>query len=172
MMLMGLNNYTLGKERRLKRAQIMDVQSLLSVNLFIPDYQRPYKWSIKNIADLLVDTDNAINEGEKYSSFRYRVGTIILHFNEKTNSYDIVDGQQRCISFLLLRLYLEPDMPDCSLLNTSFSHPDSQVNIHANYQFIREWFAAKKEADKDRFLEALYAEGFDGAEKTSVGEKE
>lgn len=37
MMLMGLNNYTLGKERRLKRAQIMDVQSLLSVNLFIPD---------------------------------------------------------------------------------------------------------------------------------------
>lgn len=138
MMLMGLNNYILGKERRLKRAQIMDVQSLLSVNLSIPDYQRPYKWSIKNIADLLVDTDNAINEGEKYSSFRYRVGTIILHFNEKKNSYDIVDGQPRCISFLLLRLYLEPDMPDCSLLNTSFSHSDSQGNIQANYQFIRD----------------------------------
>ena len=140
---------------RIAPAQIMDVQSLLSENLSIPDYQRPYKWSIKNITDLLVDTDNAINEGEKYSSFRYRVGTIILHYNEKSNSYDIVDGQQRCISFLLLKLYLEPDMSDCSLLNTSFSHPDSQANIHANYQFIRDWFAAKKDTDKKRFLGAF-----------------
>ena len=140
---------------RIAPAQIMDVQSLLSENLSIPDYQRPYKWSIKNITDLLVDTDNAINEGEKYSSFRYRVGTIILHYNEKLNSYDIVDGQQRCISFLLLKLYLEPDMSDCSLLNTSFSHPDSQANIHANYQFIRDWFAAKKDTDKKRFLGAF-----------------
>ena len=106
----------------------MSVESLLSVNLSIPDYQRPYKWSIKNITDLLVDTENAINEGEKYSSFRYRVGTIILHYNEKTSSFDIVDGQQRCISFLLLKLYLKPDMSDCSLLNTNFSHPDMTFN--------------------------------------------
>ena len=133
----------------------MSVESLLSVNLSIPDYQRPYKWSIKNITDLLVDTENAINEGEKYSSFRYRVGTIILHYNEKTSSFDIVDGQQRCISFLLLKLYLKPDMSDCSLLNTNFSHPDSQSNIHANYLFIRDWFAAKKDTDKERFLDAF-----------------
>ena len=155
MIRMKSSKNTTNKKSRLKRAQIMSVESLLSVNLSIPDYQRPYKWSIKNITDLLVDTENAINEGKKYSAFRYRIGTIILHFNEKTNSYDIVDGQQRCISFLLLKLYLKPDMSDCSLLNTNFSHPDSQSNIHANYLFIRDWFAAKKDADRERFLEAF-----------------
>ncbi len=141
--------------KKLKQAQIINVDKLLSLKLSIPDYQRPYKWSIKNIADLLVDTENAINEGEKYSSFRYRVGTIILHFNEKTESYDIVDGQQRCISFLLLKLYLKPDISDCNLLNISFSHPESQSNIHANYLFIRDWFATKNETDKARFLDAF-----------------
>lgn len=155
MIRMESSKNTLNKKSGLKRAQIMSVESLLSVNLSIPDYQRPYKWSIKNITDLLVDTENAINEGEKYSAFRYRVGTIILHFNKKTNSFDIVDGQQRCISFLLLKLFLKPNMSDCSLLNTNFSHPDSQSNIHANYLFIRDWFAAKKDADKERFLEAF-----------------
>ena len=74
---------------------------------------------------------------------------------KNTYDYDIVDGQQRCISFLLLRLYLKPNMPDSSLLSTNFSHPESQKNIHANYQFIRDWFAAKREADKDSFLDAF-----------------
>lgn len=158
MICMESNENILSKKSELERAQIMSVEDLLSVNnLSIPDYQRPYKWSIKNITDLLVDTENAINEWEKYSSFRYRVGTIILHYNDKTNSFDIVDGQQRCISFLLLKLYLKPDMSesDCSLLNISFSHPDSQSNIHANYLFIRDWFAAKKDTDKKRFLDAI-----------------
>ena len=70
MICMELSKNTLNKKSGLKRAQIMSVESLLSINLSIPDYQRPYKWSIKNITDLLVDTENAINEGENYSSFR------------------------------------------------------------------------------------------------------
>ncbi len=137
-----------------KRAQIMSVEDLLSIDLSIPDYQRPYKWNIKNITDLLVDIEKAINEKEKHSSFRYRIGTIILHFNKKTRTYDIVDGQQRCISLLILKLYLLPNMSDCKLLNTNFSNPDSQNNIHDNYQFIRDWFAAKNIIYKKQFLDA------------------
>ena len=139
---------------KLSRAQIINVEDLLSVNLSIPGYQRPYKWGIKNISDLLVDIENAIEEGDKHSSFRYRIGTIILHYNDKTESYDIVDGQQRCISLLLIKLYLKPDLAECSLLNTKFSNPDSQKNIHSNYQFIRDWFASTREQDKERFLMA------------------
>ena len=152
---MEVSKHILNRGSGLEQAQIMSVESLLSVNLSIPDYQRPYKWNIKNITDLLTDVENAINEGEKYNAFRYRVGTIILHFNTKTNSFDIVDGQQRCITFLLLKLFLKPDMSDCSLLNTNYTHPDSQSNIHANYLFIRDWFAVKKDSDKERFLEAF-----------------
>ena len=67
------------------------------MNLDIPEYQRPYKWSIQNVQDLLTDITNAIEDAEKYrSKFKYRIGTIILH--EKENGcFDIVDGQQRII---------------------------------------------------------------------------
>lgn len=157
-MYLGLNKNTPSKEKELKRAQIMDIESLLSIMLSIPDYQRPYKWGIKNIADLLVDIDAAIRDGVKYSSFRYRVGTIILHYNEK--SYDIVDGQQRCISFLLLRLYLErsylgTDNFDCNLMHTCFSHPVSQENIHTNYRFIEDWFTVREDTEKKQLLDAF-----------------
>ena len=36
-----------------KKAQIIPVQELLSEKLVIPKYQRPYKWTKKNIDDLL-----------------------------------------------------------------------------------------------------------------------
>lgn len=137
------------------RAEIVSVKDLLSMNLSIPNYQRPYKWGLKNIADLLVDIEHVIAEKERYGSFKYRVGTIILHNNEEKDSYDIIDGQQRCISFLLLSLFLEPGMLDCSLLDMDFLNPYSQENIHENYQFIRDWFVAKKDEEKKAYLNAL-----------------
>ena len=74
-------------------AEIKSVDSLLQMDLDIPDYQRPYKWTIQNIEDLLSDITNAISDAERYrQGFKYRVGTIILHKNED-DIFDVVDGQ-------------------------------------------------------------------------------
>lgn len=35
--------------------QIWSIEKLLGMNLIIPDYQRPYKWTNKNITDLILD---------------------------------------------------------------------------------------------------------------------
>ena len=44
-------------------------------NLAIPDYQRPHKWTKRNIEELLTDISKAIEEGQKYGeSYRYRIG--------------------------------------------------------------------------------------------------
>ena len=87
-------------------AEIKSINELLSMELDIPDYQRPYKWSIQNIEDLLSDIANAIADSEKYrAGFKYRIGTIIVHKNDN-GLYDIVDGQQRVISLTLLKQYL------------------------------------------------------------------
>ena len=43
-------------------AEIKSVNELLNMKLDIPNYQRPYKWDIQNIDDLLSDITNAINE--------------------------------------------------------------------------------------------------------------
>lgn len=130
------------------------ITELLRMELDIPDYQRPYKWSIQNIEDLLSDISNAISDSEKYGAgFKYRIGTIIVHKNEN-GRYDIVDGQQRIISLILLQLYLEPDFM-CSILTKDFTNKITQSNIHANYMFIREWFSLKSEDTKQSFLSAL-----------------
>ena len=47
-------------------AEIKSINELLKMDLDIPDYQRPYKWSIQNIEDLLTDITNAIADSERY----------------------------------------------------------------------------------------------------------
>jgi uncharacterized protein with ParB-like and HNH nuclease domain len=95
------------------KPKVSSINKLLGMQLVVPDYQRPYKWTHKNITDLILDTQKSIEESRKYTNFKYRVGTVILHKNNK-NEYEIVDGQQRILSFLLLKLYLEPEFK-CNL---------------------------------------------------------
>ena len=81
--------------------QIWSIDKLLKTNLVIPNYQRPYKWTDKNIIELLLDIQKSIEESRKYTNFKYRIGTVILFRNEN-GEYEVVDGQQRILSFLLL----------------------------------------------------------------------
>ena len=60
-------------------AEIKSIDELLEMKLDVPDYQRPYKWGIRNIDDLLSDITNAISDAERYrDGFKYRIGTIII----------------------------------------------------------------------------------------------
>ncbi len=74
-----------------KITQNEDDKPIENINLEIPNYQRPYKWSAKNVIQLLDDILNAKNENKE----TYRVGTLILHYDRKKSLYNIVDGQQR-----------------------------------------------------------------------------
>ncbi len=123
-------------------ADVINVDKLLNMDLCIPPYQRPYKWSIQNVQELLNDITSAISEAEKYAEgFKYRIGTIILNENDN-GFFEVVDGQQRIISLLLIKKYLDPEFK-CSILDTEFDNKITQANIHNNYGFIREWFSLK-----------------------------
>lgn len=135
-------------------AEIKSINELLMMEIHIPDYQRPYKWSIQNIEDLLGDISTAINEAELYRTpFKYRIGTIILHEN-RHGIFDVVDGQQRIISLLLIKQCLEPGFK-CPVSRKKFSSKITQTNIHDNYMFIREWFSLKSDHDKRDFIRAF-----------------
>ena len=135
-------------------AEIMSINELLNLNLDIPDYQRPYKWTIQNITDLLGDITNSIADAERYrNGFKYRIGTIIIHNNEKSIA-DVVDGQQRIISLTLLKQCVEPGFQS-SILKKDFTNKVSQTNIHNNYNFIREWFSLKNEETRKSFVKAF-----------------
>ena len=128
----------------MSKAEIRSVEELLGWELRIPPYQRPYKWTKKNITDLLLDIETSIREAKKYEDFKYRVGTVILHkkIEEGKLTYDIVDGQQRILSFLLLSLCFSLECGiGSSLSKHKFSSKVTQKNLHENYKAIREWFA-------------------------------
>lgn len=96
-------------------------ESLAGIELTIPEYQRPYKWNVKNANQLLDDIEEAMNSNKEV----YRVGTLILHL-DKEGKYDIVDGQQRTITFSLLLDCLEQG--PIAFLHQSVSM--NQFNMH------------------------------------------
>lgn len=140
----------------MSEARILSVEELLKLDLVIPSYQRPYKWTEKNIRELILDIQKGIEDANKYPNFKYRVGTVILHANteEEKPTYDIVDGQQRILSFLLLKLCLNPDFT-CSLLSATFSDKVTLGNLHSNSDRIREWCSSVDDGVKEAFDKAL-----------------
>lgn len=89
------------------RAEIRSVSEILgTMALNIPSYQRPYTWGIRNVDQLVSDIRRFMRAGH------YRIGTFILHplSSEQTSEsvstagsiMDIVDGQQRFLTFALI----------------------------------------------------------------------
>jgi uncharacterized protein with ParB-like and HNH nuclease domain len=89
-----------------KITQDYDGKEITNIKLEIPKYQRPYKWTAKNAIQLMDDIIEAKN-GNKET---YRVGTLILHYDKEKSEYNIVDGQQRIITFSLLLKALGVDL--------------------------------------------------------------
>lgn len=138
----------------MSEARILSVEELLKLDLVIPSYQRPYKWTEKNIRELILDIQKGIEDAKKYPNFKYRVGTVILYQENDTKPYEIVDGQQRILSFLLLKLCLNPDFT-CSLLSATFSDKVTLGNLHSNSDRIREWCSSVDDRVKEAFDKAL-----------------
>ena len=129
-------------------ADIITVDDLLALDLCIPNYQRPYKWTIQNVSDLLGDITDAIKDYDQYgSSFKYRIGTILVYENNE-GVLEVIDGQQRIITLTLIRKCIDPSYSN-SILNNQFNNKETQANIRANYTFIREWFSLKESSKAD-----------------------
>jgi hypothetical protein len=66
----------------------------------IPDYQRPYKWNIEKCETLWNDIENFAQTDAQLGA-DYFLGTIVSYANGQKNQ-EIIDGQQRITSFMLM----------------------------------------------------------------------
>ncbi|HDL1128898.1 TPA: DUF262 domain-containing protein, partial [Mannheimia haemolytica] len=132
-------------------AEIRKIEDVVRTKLSIPDYQRPYKWSVKHITQLLNDLYFHFENGKKV----YRVGSVVIHTytgkdenSESKTKFDIVDGQQRLISLSLILFLLSNDNT-FPLLSEKLSHSISADNLIKNKvaveQFIRDRVQDKQE---------------------------
>lgn len=86
------------------------INELREYAFFIPSYQRGYRWTDKEVEDLL----NDINEfgpkdisDESNEKTWYCLQPIVVKQNE--NNYEVIDGQQRLTTIYLILQYLNQD---------------------------------------------------------------
>lgn len=121
------------------------------VNLSIPIYQRPYKWTARNAIQLLDDIIEAMNDNKE----SYRVGTLILHRASSQGSYDIVDGLQRIITFSLLLKALGKN--DIAFLQQElYDNEYNARNISNNYRALERRVSKPDLKESQRQKEEYY----------------
>lgn len=137
--------------------KIVELRELLQVDLTIPNYQRPYRWSKESVATLFNDL---------YSNFKdnvheYRMGAVVLNYDEKKIEYNIVDGQQRLttISILLYCFYKQNNCdPQDGCLPRLLAKKDAFSDLSCNaicssYLILRKKLEEVPEQERKSFID-------------------
>lgn len=111
--------------------RVTKVGELLALeNLVIPKYQRPYKWTQANLADLLNDLKVYRDKSA------YRLGAVVFHRHcdggndhEKIEQLDIVDGQQRTLTLVLLVQALIEERLQTTIERQAIKRQDVRDNL-------------------------------------------
>ena len=123
----------------------------------VPDYQREYVWTDKEVNQLLEDIGEQIDAG---STREYFIGTVLVSPTDQKSHYEVIDGQQRLTTFFLLLCALkhlfqgEPQRQMISgLISTSYVDSDGEVRtnlkLEPRYENAGEVMARLVELDAD-----------------------
>jgi hypothetical protein len=123
----------------------------------VPDYQREYVWTDKEVHQLLEDIGEQIDAG---TTREYFIGTVLVSPTDQKNHYEVIDGQQRLTTFFLLLCALkhlfqgEPQRQMISgLISTSYVDSDGEVRtnlkLEPRYESAGEVMAKLVELDAD-----------------------
>jgi uncharacterized protein with ParB-like and HNH nuclease domain len=87
-------------------SELLSIEEIVKDNFFkIPDYQRGYSWEESQLTDLIKDINHIATITHKHYT-----GTIVITENKETKKYEVVDGQQRLTTIIiLLKLIYDTD---------------------------------------------------------------
>ncbi|MBM7070664.1 DUF262 domain-containing protein [Shewanella sp. 202IG2-18] len=115
----------------------------ISGKLTIPEYQRPYRWTEKQIQRLLSDYQDYLEVlRSKQSQYCYYLGSVILHQSPSDNCLNIIDGQQRLTTLALLSYFKLQLFGNGFEVDIQFHSPESQQQIQKNWLWIKEQAAS------------------------------
>lgn len=120
------------REKGVRRAS---VGQLLDEELSIPPYQRPYSWESATALQLLDDIRGAFRDqgdrGAKSENTEtsYVLGAIILHRDDEEQSLNVVDGQQRLLTLIMLLDILDAASEGADLGGAIVAGEDSQAPV-------------------------------------------
>lgn len=143
----------------------------------VPDYQREYVWTEKEVQLLLDDIGEQIDAGNQREYF---VGTVLVSPTTEKNHYEVIDGQQRLTTFFLLLCALKNLLhgePQDQLLNELIAtrYTDHQGNVRMSLKLEPRYESAGDVVSKIVELNAdpqKVREGIQGAGIASFGSLE
>lgn len=123
----------------------------------VPDYQREYVWTDKEVHQLLEDINEQIDAG---ATREYFIGTVLVAPTNQKNHYEVIDGQQRLTTFFLLLCALKHVFRGeaqrqvvSGLISTSYTDSDGEtrtsLKLEPRYENAGEVMAKLVELDSD-----------------------
>lgn len=102
------------------KAQVHNISKLRGYFFIVPDYQREYVWKVDDqVEQFLADIDNEFEAGAKNQS-SYFIGSIIIVKNGE--KYDVIDGQQRLTTIVLMMCAFRDVMSSTTLDDTETNY--------------------------------------------------
>ena len=145
--------------------RVISLKELYEQHLTIPDYQRPYKWTEKHVRTLFDDLDYFVAgitaKNRDDDRYKYRLGTIVLHKGSVEETSDIVDGQQRTLTFYLIWYALQArksQLNKLALPEFSLGIPAcriSQENLRRNYEVVEKLIDKPRSKSLEEYIDIL-----------------
>lgn len=123
----------------------------------VPDYQREYVWTDKEVHQLLEDINDQIDAN---STNQYFIGMVLVSPASEKNQFEVIDGQQRLTTFFLMLCALkylfkgEPQRQTISgLISTSYTDNNGEtrtsLKLEPRYENASEVMAKLVALDSD-----------------------
>jgi uncharacterized protein with ParB-like and HNH nuclease domain len=109
---------------------LLTIEEVISGKLFkIPDYQRGYSWDQEQVEDLLKDIEHIVKQNHKHYT-----GTLVISKDIQKQRFDIVDGQQRLTTIIILlkEIFETNQNKFASIYSTFLIQPDGQYILETN----------------------------------------
>lgn len=85
--------------------ELWPINKLINKSFYVPSYQRGYRWTSKEIKDLLEDIYEFIGRGGANNNGFYCLQPIVVKKRDD-GRFDVIDGQQRLTTILIILKYL------------------------------------------------------------------
>lgn len=105
----------------------------------LPPYQRNYSWEIDNVKELLDDIFSSVEQNQKFFSeyqiqYLHFLGVIVTQ--EKDKFYEIIDGQQRSTTLLLIFAAIDFLFQFISKTNGETKIYEKEKSLKVPYAFL------------------------------------
>ncbi|MCJ8291029.1 MAG: DUF262 domain-containing protein [Crocinitomicaceae bacterium] len=130
---------------------LLTIEEVVKGRLFkIPDYQRGYSWESEQVNDLLKDIEHISIQKHKHYT-----GTLVISGSETDLRYDVVDGQQRLTTIIILlrEIFRMNAEKYASIEGTFLKRKDGtyvlETNVETNHYFKEAIIGEKKSLTED-----------------------